>query len=116
MREALRDPLRLRHMLNAICKVEEFMHGKDMSDLENESLLFFGVVKNIEIIGEAAYKLTHEFKDAHSEIPWKQIVAMRHVLVHGYYQVATDEIYNIYSEDLPILKDKLTNIIPQSPE
>lgn len=113
MRETLKDPLRLRHMIEAIDRVNKFMEGKTIKDFEGESLLFYGVVKNIEIIGEAAYKLTHEFKELHPETPWKSIVGMRHVLVHGYFQIALDEVFNIYTEDLPQLLTQLNSYLQQ---
>lgn len=98
MRETLRDPSRLRHMIDSIHNVNQYMDGKNISDLTGNSMLFFAVVKNIEIVGEAAYKLTHEFKENHPETPWRQIIAMRHILVHGYYQVTSSEIYNVYKK------------------
>ncbi len=66
MREALRDPSRLRHMVDSIMNVNQYMEGKTESDLVANSMLFFAVVKNIEIVGEAAYKLTLEFKEKHA--------------------------------------------------
>jgi uncharacterized protein with HEPN domain len=53
--------------------------------------LRFAVIKNLEIIGEASYLLTKEFKSRHDSIEWKDIIGMRHILVHGYYQIS-DEI------------------------
>lgn len=76
MREALRDPSRLQHMIDSILNVNLYMEGRSESDLADNSILFFAVVKNIEIVGEAAYKLTHEFKEAHPKTPWRQIVAL----------------------------------------
>ena len=113
MREALRDPSRLRHMVDSIRNVNQYMEGKTESDLDSNSMLFFAVVKNIEIVGEAAYKLTHEFKEAHPTTPWRQIVAMRHILVHGYYQVTPSEIFNVYKQDLPVLLDQLTTYLEE---
>ncbi len=55
MREVLRDPSRLRHMIDSINNVNQYMEGKSESDLASNSMLFFAVVKNIEIVGEAAY-------------------------------------------------------------
>ena len=107
MREALRDHSRLQHIIEAIDRVIEFMEGKNELDLSSNSMLFFAVVKNIEIIGEAAYKLTKEFKENHPQTPWRQIIAMRHILVHGYYQVTASEIYNVYIQDLPILHSSI---------
>ena len=113
MREALRDPSRLQHMLDAIRNVNQYMEGKSETDLTDNSMLFFAVVKNIEIVGEAAYKLTLEFKQAHPRTPWRQIVAMRHILVHGYYQVTSSEVYNVYKNDLPFLFTQLTSYIEE---
>ena len=113
MREALRDPSKLRHMVDSIRNVNQYMEGKTESDLDSNSMLFFAVVKNIEIVGEAAYKLTHEFKEAHPATPWRQIVAMRHILVHGYYQVTPSEIFNVYKQDLPVLLDQLTTYLEE---
>ena len=113
MREELRDPSRLSHMVDSINNVNKYMEGKTESDLSSDSMLFFAVVKNIEIVGEAAYKLTNEFKSAHSATPWRQIVAMRHILVHGYYQVTASEIYNVYVKDLPVLLSQLKSYLDE---
>lgn len=111
MRETLRDPLRLKHIVDAIHNVNSYMKGRSENDLINNSMLFFAVVKNIEIIGEAAYKLSTEFKEAHPNTPWRQIIGMRHILVHGYYQVTSDEIYNVYTQDLPTLLEQITSYL-----
>lgn len=68
-------------MLNAIASLENGMIESDI--ITENSLEYFGIVKLIEIIGEAVYKLTTEFKICHPETPWKEIERMRHVLVHG---------------------------------
>lgn len=103
MREEVRNPSRISHMLDAIHRVNTFMEGRAIDALEKDPMLFFAVVKNIEIVGEAAYKLTEMFKARYPEIPWRHIIAMRHILVHGYYQIEPEQLYNVYSEDLPIL-------------
>ena len=90
MREPLRDQGRLRHILGAIDNVLEFMEEKTADDLRRDRILFYAVVKNIEIIGEAAYMLSDDFKTSHPGTEWKSIVAMRHFLVHGYYQVSEE--------------------------
>ena len=113
MREVLRDPSRLRHILDSINNVNQYMDGKTESDLLSNSMLYFAVVKNIEIVGEAAYKLTLEFKEKHPATPWRQIVAMRHILVHGYYQVSASEIYNVYKNDLPILLSQISSYLKE---
>ena len=113
MREELRDPSRLLHMIDSIHNVNKYMEGKTEKDLVDNSMLFFAVVKNIEIVGEAAYKLTHEFKASHPDTPWRQIIAMRHILVHGYYQVTASEVFNVYEKDLPVLLTQLESYIKE---
>ncbi|MBD5170728.1 MAG: DUF86 domain-containing protein [Bacteroidales bacterium] len=102
MRESVRDKERLLHIESAIMKLLE---GTDsvVENIQEGSLEYFGVVKLIEIIGEAVYKLTPEFKNSHTETPWRQIERMRHVLVHGYYTVGYDFIKEVIIEDIPIL-------------
>ncbi len=74
---------------------------------------YFGIVKLIEIIGEAVYKLTTDFKDAHSETPWRQIERMRHVLVHGYYTVSYDFIREVIETDIPVLRGQIRRYISE---
>lgn len=77
----------------------------------SNSMLFYAVVKNVEIIGEAACKLTQDFTNAHPETPWRLIIAMRHILVHGYYQVTSSEIFNVYKQDLPVLYKQISSYL-----
>lgn len=72
---------------------------------------YFGVVKNIEIIGEAAYKLTNAFCRQHPETPWKHITRMRHVLVHDYYQINPVEVWKVIGEDLHPLRDQVSSYL-----
>lgn len=110
MREPVRDPIRIQHILESSSNILKFMENKTVDDLQNDKLLFYGVVKNIEIIGEAAYKLTNEFKEKHSHIPWKQIIVMRHILVHDYYRIKPDELFEVYKKDIPELIDNISKI------
>lgn len=107
MREPLKDRGRLEHILDAIHRLEGYCKGKTLEDMERNDMMYYAVVKNIEIIGEAAYMLTKEFTETHKDTPWRYIVKMRHVLVHGYYQVAVDEIWAVIENDLPLLKNQI---------
>jgi uncharacterized protein with HEPN domain len=107
MREPVKDPARLEHMLSSIDRIFSFVDGRDLEDIQKDSMLYYAVVKNIEIIGEAAYMLTPEFKDAHPETPWKIIIGMRHFLVHGYFEVSADEVRNVVEKDLQPLKEQI---------
>ena len=107
MREKIKDFDRLLHIKESIDNVFEFMEGKTVNDLSNDKLLFYGVVKNIEIIGEAAYMLTKEFIASHPETPWIDIIGMRHILVHGYYTASPLFIWDTYKNDLDVLKQQI---------
>ena len=99
--------------MDAIGRIFDFVKGKTKEDLQNDSILYYAVVKNIEIIGEAAYMLTQEFKDAHPGTPWKIIVGMRHFLVHGYYEVDAEEVWNVVEKDLDPLRAQLEEYLKE---
>lgn len=115
MRDKLRDETRLLHMLDAIQKIERFTSNVRQEDFEADSILYFAIVKNLEIIGEAAYKLTNEFRESHPHTPWKIIIGMRHCLVHGYYQISIEETWNTITNDLTPLKTQITTYLTEFP-
>ena len=104
MREAVRDLDRLLHIKESMDNIQEFVNNKTFDEFVSDKLLFFAVVKNVEIIGEAAYMLTKEFCAAHPTTPWKDIIGMRHVLVHGYYTTSKDFIWATVQQDIPVLR------------
>ena len=111
MRETLKDPLRLEHIIEAIDKLNYAQQRPDFETLTEKDLEYFGIVKLLEIIGEAAYKLTNEFKDSHPDTPWKYIVGMRHILVHGYYQIKRKDVFKTIRENLPLLKTQISKYL-----
>ena len=111
MRENVRDRDRLEHIVEAIDRILAFADGKTKEELEADDLKYYGIVKNIEIIGEAAYKLTQAFCRQHPETPWAFIAKMRHVLVHDYYQIDSTEVYKVVLEDLPILREQVARYL-----
>jgi uncharacterized protein with HEPN domain len=76
------DAIRIRHMLDALDEALGFAEGKERDDLNQDRMLVLSVVKCIEIIGEAASKVTQETRTQHPEIPWNEIIAMRNRLIH----------------------------------
>lgn len=107
MREKPKDKGRLLHIQTAIDNINEFLTGKTAEDFVSDKLLYFAVVKNLEIIGEAAYMLTLEFRENHTEISWKDIINMRHILVDDYYQVDASIVWSTIDNDLPQLKQHI---------
>lgn len=82
MREPLRDKERLAHMLAATERVIRYTSNKTFHDLKADDMMYYAVVKNIEIIGEAANLLTPDFISSHPATPWKQVRGMRNYIVH----------------------------------
>ena len=101
----------MEHMIESIDNVFSFTEGKSLEDIDNDKILFFALVKNIEIIGEASLKLTKSFCEQHPETPWESIMKMRHVLVHDYYQISSKEIWKVIKEDLGPLRSQIANYI-----
>ena len=113
MREPIRDKERLFHILRSIGDVEEFSKGFDMNTLPENKLHYYAVVKAVEIIGEASYMLSTEFKESHHDTPWKMIAGMRHYIVHEYYQVDSKIIWEVITHDLPQLKEQITQYLKE---
>lgn len=107
MREQIKDKGCLEHILKSIERIEHFVEGVDFNDFKKDELRYFAIVKNVEIIGEASYMLSLPFKEKNSDTPWKDIIAMRHVLVHGYYQISPLQVWKVVKEDLPTLKKQI---------
>ena len=104
MREKIKDKGRLEHILNSI-DVLLCNKGKyEYTDVEKDPIVFFGFVKHVEMIGEAVYMLTDEFRVNHPEVDWDVIEGMRHVLVHGYYRIRPMQLWNTIMYDIPKLK------------
>ena len=110
MREAERDPGRIRDMLEAADYIISFVEGLTYEQFFADKIRYFAVMKNVEILGEAANMLTEEFRVAHSEIPWKQVIKMRHVLVHGYSNILPEILWETATQDVPQLKDLLLKL------
>ncbi|MDR2556280.1 MAG: DUF86 domain-containing protein [Bacteroidales bacterium] len=113
MREQVRDKGRLEHILDNIDKALEFTKDVTFEDYKTNVILRYAVVKCVEIIGEASYMLTKEFREKHSEVEWRKIIAMRHILVHGYYQTSDDFVWNVVKNNLPLLKENIQVIYEQ---
>ena len=79
----------------------------------NDKLLFYAVMKNVEIIGEAAYMLSKEFKNAHPETPWDMVQGMRHVLVHDYARVNSNRLWSTAVNDIPVICQQAETYLAQ---
>lgn len=107
MREKPKDKTRLFHILEEIDNLFEFTKGITFEEYQSNKILRFAVIKNLEIIGEAAYLLTKDFKESHPDIEWDAVIGMRHVLVRGYYQIRYEIVWATLQTELQLLKDKV---------
>ena len=106
------DLIRLRHMLDAAQDAINFATGKTRKDLDTDRILALAIVKSIEIIGEAASKVSDKFRSDNQSIPWDDIINMRHRLTHAYFDINLDIVWQTIRADLPELIKELKAIIP----
>lgn len=105
------DLIRLRHMLDAAREAVDFARNKTKEDFDNDRMLILSIVKSIEIIGEAASRVTKEGRDTQPEIPWMDIVAMRNRLIHVYFDIDVNRVWDTITDDLPPLITVLEKIL-----
>jgi uncharacterized protein with HEPN domain len=98
-------------MLDHAREALDMIHGKSRKELDNERILQLALVRLVEIIGEAASKVTPEYRSKHPEVPWREIVVTRNTLIQDYDMVDLDILWNTVHEDLPSLIQKLQNIL-----
>ena len=101
----------LHDMLDAAMEAVSFVQEKTRADLDEDRKLVLALVHLVEIIGEAAGNVTKEFQTAHSEIPWPVIIGMRNRLVHAYFDVDLDRVWDTVKADLPPLISQLEKVI-----
>ena len=104
------DQLRLTHILNCIDKIEKYVADVYKDDFEQDEMMQDAILKNLEIIGEAATRLSKKLKSENTHIPWQQIEGLRHRLVHDYYQVDLTIVWNTIQNRLPQLKEEIRQI------
>jgi uncharacterized protein with HEPN domain len=105
------DAIRLRHMLDAAREAMGFAQGRIRADLESDRMLVLSLVKDIEIIGEAAYQTSEETRRQLTDIAWDDIIGMRHRLVHVYFDINLDILWRTVQDDLPQLSFILERIV-----
>lgn len=104
MREEIKDRSRLVHILEAIERLQKYAGGLCKEELEADVLRYYGIVKNIEIIGEAARMLSTPFKETHTAVNWRMIANMRNFLVHEYFRVDSEVVWEVIHTEIVELK------------
>src|SRR6266508_2330799 len=107
----MRDPEeRLRDILDAIANIERYS-ARGRQAFETDELIQNWFVRHLQIIGEAAYALPRELRDQRPDIPWPEIIGMRHILVHDYFVIDIDIVWDAVERDLPDLKVKIEEML-----
>ncbi len=104
------DLVYIDHMFSMSQKAVEAVQGKDRKYFDNDLTLQMGITHFIQVIGEAASRVTADFQAAHPEIPGRQIIGTRHRIVHDYMNIDEDVVWEIVSTDLPSLLPLLERI------
>ena len=107
MREHSRDRGRLEDIVKYAQNVNVIISGISFEEFTKDIRIYYSVMKNIEVIGEAANMLTRHFREIHAELPWRQIVSMRNVLVHGYAQVSDADLWQTATNDIQPLCEQV---------
>ncbi len=102
-----KDEIYVRHILDSIREITGFLAGKKYEDFLQDKLLQNGILRGLEIVGEAAKKLSEAFRAKHPMIPWKQVVGMRDKLIHDYFDVDLEVVWKTATEDILQLRDEL---------
>ena len=98
-------------MLEAAREAVSFARGRSRENLAADRMLLFSLERAVEIIGEAASKVSDEFRSAHPDIPWADIVGMRHRLIHAYFDVNLDIVWTTVVGSLPALVAQLEALL-----
>lgn len=102
--------LYLEDMLESMRKIETYISGISYETFASTSIIIDAVVRNLEIIGEAASHIPDEIREKHEQIPWKKVIGLRNISIHEYFHVDLPTVWHIIREQLPITKMQLQEI------
>lgn len=106
------DLVRLRHMIEAAETACQFIEGRQRSELDADRMLLFALVRAVEVIGEAAARVSPETRAATPSVPWAAIIGMRNRLVHAYFDIDHDIVWKTAADELPALLPLLRPLLP----
>ena len=115
MRPEGQETASLWDMLQAAKAVNEFVSGRPFAEYERDLMLRSAVERQIEIIGEAARKVSAAFRRSQPNIPWSGIISQRHVLAHEYGEIRNERIWRVAMIDVPELIKQLEPLVPEPP-
>jgi uncharacterized protein with HEPN domain len=111
-----RDDAYLLDILIAARKALKFVKGLDRNEFEDNELIQNAVMRPLEIIGEGSAKISTDFRKAHSEIPWREMVGLRNRLIHEYFRIDFGAVWDTIHKDLPKLIEVIEPLVPKEDE
>ena len=100
----------LDDIFESIERIEEYIKGKSKDDFVKDVLLQDAIIRRFAIIGEAIKQIPKDVKSQHPEINWREIAAMRNILIHEYFGIAFDRLWKAIVEDMPVFRDRMKNL------
>jgi len=105
------DLVYLKHIKESVDSIRDYIDSADFESFSQDEKTIDAVIRKIEIIGEAASNLSQEFRNAHTEIPWRDMIDMRNVLIHEYFGVIVKTVWDTVQDDLPELERLVDDIL-----
>jgi uncharacterized protein with HEPN domain len=110
-----RDLVTLADVYIALTRIREFIADMTRDDFVDDEKTHSAVLLKLMIIGEAIKRLSSEFREAHSEVNWKEYAGFRDVLIHQYDDVNLETVWDIVTNELPVMFERVARILPQPP-
>lgn len=107
------DKGRIEHILKAIKTIESYIQKTTFEQFQQDNMRLDACIRQLGIIGEAANRVSEELKQASSQVPWRQIIGLRNVLIHEYFGVDDKSIWDIITVNLPVLKGSLEHVLSE---
>ena len=102
---------RIQHIIDSAERIARYTHEMSRDEFVRETMTVDAVLRNLEIMGEAARHLPQDFQDQHASIPWREMIAIRNVIAHGYFIIELDIIWSTIHNDVLPLLPILTNLM-----
>ncbi|KPL01927.1 MAG: hypothetical protein AMJ73_09490 [candidate division Zixibacteria bacterium SM1_73] len=104
----------LKDILEAVRKIKKYTENISVDDFVKDELIQDGVVRNLEIIGEAVKNLPEDIKSSKSQVEWKKIAGLRDILIHGYFGIDADIVWDVVENKIPELRQKILQILSET--